>query len=374
VDSNDLLRRLYYTDAPAKHRHVRLGHAVAASACVPALFDPIELDGLFPRRWLRLVDGGVHDNQGVAGLLEQECGVVLVSDASGQTNSEARPSGNVLPVLMRSNSISMSRVREAEFRELSTLRRSSALVGLMFLHLKKDLDIHHVDWIDCADPYDASSSRNRGGTTLTSYGMPKAIQALLAGLRTDLDTFSEVEAYALMLSGYRMTTAEFKASLPDFPVADTSRESWRFLAIEPTVDRATDYEPEHDQLRRILAVGGGRLFKPFRLRPAASSAIAAVLALTLFAVVGGLGLLLPQVPAGLLQKVSGLGWTMPAMLGLILVVLAIAQRRTFSVLVTGVVMVTIGWLVARMYLWLFDPIYRGAGTVRCRGGKVVRPP
>jgi len=50
------------------------------------------------------VDGGVHDNQGIGRLLEQECSMVLVSDASGQMNSLRAPSGNILPVLTRSNS------------------------------------------------------------------------------------------------------------------------------------------------------------------------------------------------------------------------------------------------------------------------------
>jgi hypothetical protein len=372
VDSNDLLRRMYYREAPVKHRHVHLGHAVAASACVPALFDPIEFDGLFPRRRLRLVDGGVHDNQGIAGLLEQECSVILVSDASGQMNSERRPGGNILQVLMRSNSISMARVREAEFRELEALRRSSALVGLMFLHLKKDLDIQHVDWVDCQDPYQASANpaKTRRGATLTTYGMPKSVQALLAGLRTDLDTFSDVEAYALMLSGYRMTSTEFKAALYGFPVVETSREPWRFLTIEPTMDRATDFELEHDRLRQILAIGGCRGFKVFRLEPFKTAALVVFIAVLAVAVVGvGLDTVLRLAPTSVLHDVGSLGPMALAVLGAMLALLTILQQRTASVLITGTLMVTAGWLFARIHLWFFEPIYRWAGRVRERSGK-----
>ena len=50
-----------------------LGHAVAASACVPGLFPPIALNELYDGDDVELVDGGVHDNQGIAGLLEQDC-------------------------------------------------------------------------------------------------------------------------------------------------------------------------------------------------------------------------------------------------------------------------------------------------------------
>ena len=38
------------------------------------------------------------------------------------------------------------------------------------------------------------------------------MQERLAGLRTDLDSFSDAEAYALMLSGYRMADAELPAA------------------------------------------------------------------------------------------------------------------------------------------------------------------
>ena len=88
IDARDWLRRMYYTQAePAGHGSVRLGDAVAASSCVPGLFEPLVLDKLFPDRTLRLVDGGVHDNPGISALLDQDCNVVLVSDASGQMAS-----------------------------------------------------------------------------------------------------------------------------------------------------------------------------------------------------------------------------------------------------------------------------------------------
>ena len=99
---------MYYWEAPVKYRRVRLGRAVAASACVPALFDPIQMDGLFPKRTVALVDGGVHDNQGTASLTEQECSVIMVSDASGQMGSTLQPSGEALQISMRANNVLMA--------------------------------------------------------------------------------------------------------------------------------------------------------------------------------------------------------------------------------------------------------------------------
>src|SRR6185503_3125288 len=120
IDGNDRLRRLYYNaeDTPKRYRKVRLGHAVAASACVPGLFEPLPLGELYPDRTVRLVDGGVCDNQGVGSLLEQDCNVILVSDGSGQMGSENQPSNGLLGVPLRSNSILQARVREAQYREL----------------------------------------------------------------------------------------------------------------------------------------------------------------------------------------------------------------------------------------------------------------
>ena len=64
VDGNRRLRRMYYYEAPEAYRTYRLGYAVAAPSCVPGLFAPINLPSLYEGKTVRLVDGGVHDNQG----------------------------------------------------------------------------------------------------------------------------------------------------------------------------------------------------------------------------------------------------------------------------------------------------------------------
>ena len=47
-------------------------------------------------------------------------------------------------------------------------------------------------------------------TCTTDYGVDKELQRKLVAIRTDLDSFSDVEAYSLMVSGYLMTEYEFK--------------------------------------------------------------------------------------------------------------------------------------------------------------------
>ena len=112
IDGNARLRRPYYWQAPEKYRKFPLGRAVAASSCVPGLFEPIVLPKLYPGYAVRLVDGGVHDNQGVAGLLEQDCSWLIVSDASGQMTTEPLIDGGSLKSYGRMSNILMARIRE----------------------------------------------------------------------------------------------------------------------------------------------------------------------------------------------------------------------------------------------------------------------
>ena len=267
IDGNDRFRRLYYEgqDTPKSHQRVRLGHAVAASACVPGLFEPLPLDELYPERVVRLVDGGVCDNQGVASLVEQDCTVILVSDGSGQMESERDPSIGLLGVPLRSNTILQARVREAQYAELSARKRASLLRGFMFVHLKDDLDSDPIDWVGCLDPFDASDDSRpayRRGP-LTRYGVAKELQQLLSGVRTDLDSFSDVEAFALMTSGYRMTEHEFKfrKCVEGFPEPD-KQHAWDFLAVEEGLKGSG---AKFEFLKKRLQVSNARAFRIWKL-------------------------------------------------------------------------------------------------------------
>ena len=56
----------------------------------------------------------------------------------------------------------------------------------------------------------------------TGYGIAIDIQRRLAAVRTDLDSFNDIEAFALMTSGYRMTDRQFARPRPcveGFPTA-----------------------------------------------------------------------------------------------------------------------------------------------------------
>jgi predicted acylesterase/phospholipase RssA len=374
VDGNERLRRMYYWEAPERHQQVRLGHAVAASSCVPGLFEPLSLDELYAGRVVRLVDGGVCDNQGVAGLLEQDCTVMLVSDGSGQTESQPQPSQGPVGVPLRSNAILQARVREAQYYELRSRRRSSLLRGLMFVHLKEDLDVDPVDWVDCPDPYQASDDSRPAARRglLTSYGIAKDVQTLLAGVRTDLDSFSDVEACALMVSGYRMTEHAFKYSedLPGFvDTADT--EPWDFLAVEQGM-RGPGKKQKH--LQRLLGVSGAIAFKVWRLS-APLKVLAVLMALALVVGLGWLGLsrsqevIVPRTTVGQalawlsgIAAVSALAALAAQYFGKTVVGL-FRWRDTLWRIAIGVGMCMGGWLAARLHLWVFDPLFLKLGSL-----------
>src|SRR5262249_27399922 len=194
-------------------------------------------------------------NQGVAALLEQGCTVLLVSDASGQMSAQDFPPTGLLGVPLRANSILQARIRTAQYEDLEGRRRGGLLKGLMFVHLKKDLESLPVDWIGTNDP-----SPQPRQSQLTTYGVDKGIQRCLAAIRTDLDSFSEAEAYSLMTSGYLMTETALKAPILGFPVAAPPRAQWTFLQLEGLMRQSGN-----TLLRRQLAVADKLFLKVWLL-------------------------------------------------------------------------------------------------------------
>jgi len=137
----------------------------------------------------------------------------------------------------------------------------------MFVHLKGDLEVDPIDWINCLDPYDASDDSrpaSRRGP-LTSYGIAKDMQELLSGIRTDLDSFSEAEAYALMTSAYRMTEYQFKyQKCVEGFASPAQAEPWKFLEIENSMK---GYGQSYDYLKKLLTAGNSLAFKVWQIDP-----------------------------------------------------------------------------------------------------------
>ncbi|NOT53803.1 MAG: patatin family protein [Deltaproteobacteria bacterium] len=366
VDANYRLRRLYYDEAPFGNTPIRLGDAVAASACVPGIFEPLSLTRLYERDTdrgkiepiVRLVDGGVQDNQGISALLDQGCNVLLVSDASGQMSADDFPGTGLLNVPLRANSILQARVREAQYREISARRRSGLLKGMMFIHLKQDLEIDLVDWIDCQDP-----SRRKQARPLTSYGVQRKIQQSITALRTDLDSFSDAEGYALMCDGYLMTEHALKsAALPlGFALNASAREQWKFLEVEELMRQP----PEGNPLLRQLEEGDKLFFKIWAL----SSRLRGIGALVAIGLVCALGSLIywswtkELFVLSVGKLVLLLGATLLSLFGLGWVSKVANYRKTLDQILIGIGLAGLGAFLAKLHLHIFDQLFLKQGKV-----------
>jgi predicted acylesterase/phospholipase RssA len=228
VDATERLQPVYFSEAPEHLHRYRFGYAVAASSCVPGLFTPIVIDELYPDRTVRLVDGGVHDNQGTRALLDQDCDSLVVSDASGQMDSERNPVHSELGVVSRTNSVLQARVRVAQHQELQARDRFGLLRRCTFLHLRKRIESAPVAALGTvAATHESSAGKtapaDEGGCT--EYGINKELQRCLSKIRTDLDSFTDREALTLMYSGYSMALKYFDAT------PGARREPWRFLDV-----------------------------------------------------------------------------------------------------------------------------------------------
>ena len=370
IDGNYRLRRMYYDEAPTAYNRYRLGYAVAASSCVPGLFEPLPLPNLYEhpssgkKITVRLVDGGVHDNQGTASLLEQGCAVLLVSDASGQSNSLDDPGSGSLGVVMRSSTILQGRVRDAQYREIAVQRRAAIVQGLMFIHLKMDLDVDPIDWINCPDPWagkedgqeetpDARPRDLRG--PLTRYGINKKMQEQLAGVRTDLDSFCDAEAYALMTSGYCMTEYCFPKYIPAFQTPNLPREKWPFLDTEKPLQQLNS----NPTLVKLLKVASNLAFKIWLLwRPLQITAVLLALVLVTLLVLFNKywwGTQLVKLTLGGLVVMGGM-----FMLGKLLgstVMKFVNYHKTLEEFAVGLIMSMLGFVIARLHVHVFDRWY-----------------
>jgi predicted acylesterase/phospholipase RssA len=265
IETNPLLERFRYQDGPEAYRCFRLGHAVAASAAVPGLFDPVVAEDLFEGYRLRLADGGVFDNQGAAGLLSQGCTLLLVSDASGQLPADEDPGGGRLEVPLRANDILMARGREIQHRLLTGRLDASLLRRLVYIHLTQDLDAAPLEVKGMPGLAEELKTPRKPGLC-TNYGIRRDIQAALARLRTDLDAFSDFEAWSLMESGYRTVSKQIEDCLKDVPMSKEPPAPWDFHAVVPLITTADRPREDVDALYRLLEVGESVFFKILRLR------------------------------------------------------------------------------------------------------------
>lgn len=258
VDPKKRLRRVYYDNiSDSNYKNYPLCNAVGASSCVPGLFIGLQLKDLYEGIDLKLVDGGVHDNQGITALIENECKDIYISDASGQLKSEQALVVNPLTELFRSTNVSAEHIRDLQLNDQLLKSKNKFYDRLHLMHLKKDLnegDVNILNAVSGIKPVNASSA-----FPTTSYNINKQLQTAISNIRTDLDSFTDAEAYSLMYSGYLQTIASLKMEDKEKNTSTiTDSHDWKFKCIKKEFEQPL-------QLTNELNVGSSMLFKAWKL-------------------------------------------------------------------------------------------------------------
>lgn len=262
VDKNFKLKKVDSYEEICKHEDFELGLAVAASACVPGIFAPLAISDLYDEKVrVQLVDGGVYDNQGIDGLLDEECAHFIISDASKQMEDEKEPEVQINNVIRRSNSILADRIREQQLSRILKEYPDNAV----FLHLKKGIQAQEISYYN--RDHELGNKTKNCETELAPevYGANTEVQVLLSRVRTDLDSFSDVEAFSLMCDGYKMIEFELNNSnMKDFVTNPTLREkNYHFFKIEEWMSSST-INPYY---KNILEASSQRFFRTMKLNP-----------------------------------------------------------------------------------------------------------
>ena len=182
-----------------------------------------------------------------------------MSDASGQTGLAPDPGGGAFAPLTRSNSVLMERVRQEQYARLDAMEKGGLLKGLMFLHLKRDLDVTPVDWKGCEEPPEEA---RQSADAFTEYGIQKANSGAarrhpnrprqLLGCRS-------VRPDDQRLShGGDLSARGWKSCRS----ARALRIDWRFLAIDKVISEASTHgSSDTFASSKLLRSGGSRMFR-----------------------------------------------------------------------------------------------------------------
>ena len=383
VDKNLRLEPGYFEPDPSppkphraitsKQRDFPLALAVAASACVPALFHPLSITQLYDGIDVELVDGGVHDNQGIQGLFDTGCTHLIVSDASGQMVDEKLPATRIPGVAGRANSIYGDRVRDEQLAHAFARPEPIAL-----MHLRKGLvaDVAFPLADDGQPTAEEPKDEIQVKTRPEVFGVAAELQRLLSLVRTDLDSFSDTESFSLMLDGYLMADAVLNRDLrfagflePSRPPATPVPDRWEFRAVADHIGAAA--LPE--SYRRQLAVARQRFFKAILLSRQATAALKVAAAAALVGVLVAVVLGRHEIRDAVGDRWA-VGWLLVGLgLPLLIAFLYVKERGPFFVrwparlLVSALMPFLLApflWVFSLAAVYLVTPLFNRLGRVR----------
>ncbi len=292
-----------------------LSKIVGASSGVPVVFPPTTIAGNV------LVDGGVADNQGIEGLIDDNkpCDILIISDASGQLEQKDTVSPSEVSVFARVNDILQAQVRTKLLDVLVAWTGLKPTRSFAFIHLFLNL---------------------KDRPTVTHRMSSEFIPAL-GRIRTDLDQFSFVEREALMYHGYTLIDAQLRMYVPELLPPSTKQP---VLATPPLfTEGMLRSQKAREIIRRDLEAGSEsvyllRCLKKYPASIGPTLAIAVAISLSLFALM----LWGPQTPIYMVKDRIG--------------------RGLFN-LIPSLVLEPLDWILGQLHLYTVKEIFAGLSGI-----------
>jgi NTE family protein len=357
IDKKDRYRRVYYDEIKTRDKDFGLGSAVAASAGVPGLFPPMAVSNLYLNRRVQLVDGGVFDNQGIVGVLDPDhlCSDFIVSDASGQSDATDNPDTRLLNVLASASSILSGRVREEMVNCLEQLQAGH----VAYFHLTRGLFARDIG-------FNKQPIVNRPGSKMSAgivsseqeFGVHEDMQRALAHIRTDLDSFTDVEAGCLQADAYQMSESRLKKLPSSYLSPQNVPGNWSF---KPYIDKLASNDKT---TRKHLTIASQKFFKPFvhLLNGTLSFGQSVQLLLTSIPVVATLMLILYAINLGVEQVMSYSIWQI------------VSDQQVFQRFLFDTAPYLYGVIAAFVISMLADKLIEGSGKWAVRIRKLIKSP
>ena len=215
---------------------ISLATAVAASANFPPVFPPLVLLGIYDDLHvtrLGLSDGGVYDNLGVTTLLDEGCTHIIVSDTGAPFEAKQRISSRYIGMISSLPGVLTEDVAEQQRTQLRERRRvsaglancsgtSPALLGLKEEYGLKGLAFFSID----------SQNPPQHGAIKRGIKLDFNLEEV-ALLRTDLDSFGDMEVAALINSGYDRADRFIHEYFTEALYSARDKEAWNYRAAPP---------------------------------------------------------------------------------------------------------------------------------------------
>jgi len=129
-------------------------------------------------------------------------------------SNQKTSSNTIIGMNFRTSDIQMDRNRELVFEDIEKRKEKGSLKDFIFTHLKKDIEPSMI-------------KQEKVIQELKNNDNEK-FQKLISSIRTDLDSFSKIEAYVLMYNGYYLFDKQIDKSC--------KQVDWVFLSIKKDVE------------------------------------------------------------------------------------------------------------------------------------------